>query len=115
MAAASATRWSSPPESSAVERPAVADAQRQRRLLHAPGHGGGRVAQVLQGQRDLGPDRSHHHRCFGVLKQRPDMGGELAGTVLTRIQPRHHGPAGEPAAVKVRHQSADCAEQCGLP
>ena len=71
----------------AVEQ--LRDAERQRRLLHRPRDGRGRLAAVLERERDLRAHPAHHHLRLRVLEQRAADARELAGPVLAHGHARH--------------------------
>ena len=111
-AAPSATRCSSPPDSScvgAVEQ--AGDAERERRLLHPARDRRRAPAAVLERERELGAHRAHHDLRLGVLEQRPGDRGQLGRAVLARVEPAGHEPPGELAAVEVRHEPGGGAQQ----
>ena len=110
-AAPSATRCSSPPDSSAVERSRRWSMASASAASSTPRAIGRRAPAVLERERQLGADRRGHDLGLGVLEQRPDHGGELAGTVLAGVHPRDRHPPRERAAVEVRHQAADRSQQ----
>jgi hypothetical protein len=89
----------------------LVDGQRERRLLHPARHYGGRQPAVLQPERQLGADRARDDLALGILEQRPDRLSQLAGAVIARVHARDRRPPGERAAVKVRNQAADRAQQ----
>ena len=115
IAAAIATRWSSPPDSVSVRRSSrCAHAERQRRLLHRPGDRRGRLAAVLERQLELGAHAAHHHLGLGLLEDRAAHGGQLARPVLAHAQPGHRELALHLAAVEVGHEAAQRPQQRGL-
>ena len=86
-------------------------AERERGLLDASSHRGRRLAAVLERKGDLGAHGPHHDLGLGVLQQRPDARGQLAGAVLASVHPGHLDASADLAAVNVRHQSAGGAQQ----
>ena len=111
-AAPSATRCSSPPDSSCVERSSrPRDAERERGLLHPARDRRRAPAAVLERERELGAHGAHHDLRLRVLEQRPGDGGQLGRAVLARVEPARHQPPGELAAVEVRDEPGRRAQQ----
>ena len=93
----------------AVEDPR--DPERQRGLLHPARDRGRRQPLVLEREGQLGAHRAHHDLGLGVLEQRPGHGGERRRVVRARVEPADLEPAGELAAMEVRHEPAGRAQQ----
>ena len=97
IAAAIATRCSSPPESVSVRRssrwPMPSD---ERRLLHRARDRGRRLAAVLERQLQLGAHAAHHHLRLGLLEDGAAHGGQLARAVLAHVEPADHQRARSP-------------------
>ena len=99
------TRCSSPPESSTVRRaercaaPTAPSARCDPRPDQLRSD-----AEVLEAERDLVLDPRHHDLVLGILEDRGDGAGELGRAVRARVAPAHLDPAGEAAAVEVRHE-----------
>ncbi len=115
-AAASATRCSSPPESSAVERSSRrrcrARARSPRR--RARPRRGGRPA-VLERQSELGADGAHDDLGLGVLQDRARERADRRGAVLAGVEAGDRDAPGEVAAVEVRHEPAAARRSVDLP
>ena len=102
-AAASATRWSSPPERvSTVRVEQVRDGEGEGDLLDRAGAGRGWVAAHLQRQADLGRDRGRDDLGLGVLGDVADGRGQLAGAGGDRVDAGRRDPTLDLAAVEVR-------------
>ena len=112
-AAAIATRCSSPPESVSVRRSSsCADPERERDLLdRARDHRGGRLAAVLERQRELGAHAAHHDLRLGILEHGAAHGCELARAVFAHVEPADLELALDVAAVEVRHEPAERAQE----
>ena len=80
-------------------------------LLHRSRDGAGRLAPLLQGQLELGPDTAHHHLGLGLLEDRSAHPGELAGPVLAHIEPADPQLSRNFAAVEVRDEAAERPQQ----
>ena len=93
----------------------VRDAERERRLLHGPCHRGGGLAPVLERQLELCAHSAHHDLALGLLEDRPADGGELAGAVLAHVEAPNAQLAVRLAAVEVRHEPAERAQERRLP
>ena len=93
----------------AVEQ--VRHAEAERRLLDRAGHRRGRLAAVLQRQLQLRPHAAHHDLRLGLLEDRAAHGGQLAGAVVAHVEAAHAQLAGRLAAVEVRHEAAERAQQ----
>ena len=106
------TRWSSPPESSTVFRPhrwsasTASSARSTRGQISAGGD-----AQVLEPERDLVRDDRHHDLVLGILEDRRDRPSELGRAGAARVQAGDDDPARERAAVEVRHEPGERAQQ----
>jgi hypothetical protein len=97
----------------AVEQ--VGDPQRERGLLHPARHRRGLEAAVLQREGQLRPDRAHDDLGLRLLEQRAGHRRQVGRTVRAHVQAADLQPAGELAAVEVRHQAGRRLQQCGLP
>ena len=71
----------------------------------------GRDGDVLEPERDLVVDARHHDLVLRVLEDGRDDAGELGGAMGARVQPADLDPAREAAAVKVRHQAREGAQE----
>ena len=89
----------------------VGDAERQRRLLHRARQRRRRLAAVLERQLELGPHAAHHHLRLGLLEHRAAHGGQLARAVLAHVEPADLELAARLAAVEVRDEPAERAQQ----
>ena len=106
------TRCSSPPESSTVRRSARCDAPTSARAPRDPRPDLlGRHADVLETERDLVLDARHHDLVLGILEHRRDGPGELGGAVRARVEAADLDPAGEAAAVEMRHEPGERPQQ----
>ena len=106
------TRCSSPPESSTVFRPQRWSASTDVECALDPGPDlGGRDAEVLEPESDLVRDDRHHDLVLGVLEDRRDRAGELGRACAARVEPRDDDPARKAAAVEVRDEPCERAEQ----
>ncbi len=70
-----------------------------------------RLAAVLERQRQLGAHAAHHDLGLGVLEDGPADGGQLARPVVAHVEARDRQLAHDLAAVEVRHQPAERAQQ----
>ena len=70
-----------------------------------------RDGDVLEPERDLVLDARHHDLVLGILEDRRDDPRELGGPVRPRVEAADLDPAREPAAVEVRHEPRERAQQ----
>ena len=111
-AAPSATRCSSPPDSSCVERSSsCAMPSASAGLLHAARDSGRREPLVLEREGELAADRVHHDLRLGVLEQRAGHRGQRRRLVGACVEAAGRHAARELATVEVRHQPARGAQQ----
>ncbi len=114
-AAASATRCSSPPDSVS----AVRSSRSGSRAPAPPPRPPERAAPARSPRSSSGSAISARTVVettwvSGSWATKPTRAGELGRTVLARVEPRDLDPAGDLAAVEVRHQPARGAQQCRL-
>ena len=83
----------------------------ERRLLHRAGHRAGRLAAVLQRQLQLGAHAAHHHLRLGLLEDGAAHCGQLPGPVVAHVETANAQLAARLAAVEVRHETAERAQQ----
>ena len=70
-----------------------------------------RDAEVLEPEGDLVRDDRHHDLVLGILEDRRDGAGELGRARATGVEPGDDDPALEAAAVEVRDEPGESAEQ----
>ena len=93
----------------------VLGADRGERLARARANLGRRRAQVLQTEGDLGGHARHDDLVLGILEHSRDGSGEVGRTGAARVAAADGDAPGEAAAVEVRHQAGQRAEERGLP
>ena len=71
----------------------------------------GRDGHVLETERDLVVDARHHDLVLRVLEDRRDDARQLGRPVRARVQAADLDPAGEAAAVEVRHEARERAQE----
>ena len=81
------------------------------RALDARPDLGGRSAEVLEPERDLVRDDRHHDLVLRILEDRRDRPGELGRAGRPRVEAGDDDPAGEAAAVEVRHEPGQRPQQ----
>jgi hypothetical protein len=101
----------SPRELDRLPAPEVKRVHRRERALHARPDLRGRNAEVLQPEGDLVGDDAHHDLVLRVLEDGGDRPRELGGARPPRVGAPHGHPAGEAAAVEVRHETRKRAKQ----
>ena len=87
------------------------DADERQRLLDPRPDLRGRDGGVLEAEGDLVGDPHHHDLVLGLLEHRGDLPGELGGRRLARVEAADDDPAGEGAAVEVRHEARERADE----
>ena len=70
-----------------------------------------RDAEVLEPERDLVRRDRHHDLVLRILEDRRHRPGELGRPGAARVEAGDHDPAREAAAVEVRHEAGERAEQ----
>ena len=70
-----------------------------------------RHAEVLEAELELVLDAGHHDLVLGVLEDGRDRPGQVARPCRPRVAAPDLDPPGEPAAVEVRHQAGERAQQ----
>ena len=93
----------------------VRDAEGERRLLDRAGYAAGRLAPVFERQLELGAHAAHHDLALGLLEDRAADRGQVAGAVLAHVEPADTQLAARLAAVEVRDEPAERAQECRLP
>ena len=73
-----------------------------------------RRADVLQPERDLGGHAREHDLVLRVLEERRDGSRQVSRPRAPRVVAAHLDPAGEAAAVEVRHEAGQRPQQRGL-
>ena len=86
----------------ADERQGLLDARPDLRRLDA---------RVLQAEGNLVRDAAHHDLILRVLEHRGDGPDELSRMRLAGVEPGDDDPPGEPAAVEVRHETGERAQE----
>ena len=110
------TRWSSPPESSIVFRPQRWSASTEASARSTRGQiSAGGDAEVLEPERDLVRGDRHHDLVLRILEDGRDRAGELGRARAAGVEPGDDDPAREAAAVEVRHEPGERAQQRRLP
>ncbi len=89
----------------------VLGADLRERLLDARPDLGRVDPGVLEPERDLVRDPAHHDLVLDVLEDGRDDPGKLGRTRLARVDPADDHTTAEDAAVEVRHQAGEGAEQ----
>ena len=106
------TRWSSPPDSSATCRSReMRGADRGERPSRARADQLRRRADVLQPERDLGGHAREHDLVLGILEERRDGSREVGRPRAPGVVAGDLDAAGEAAAVEVRHEPGQRAQQ----
>ena len=98
-----------------LSAPEVERVDRRERAFDTRPDLGGRDAEVLEPEGDLVRDDRHHDLVLRILEDRCDRSGERGGPCLTGIEPGDDDAAGEAAAVEVRHEPCERAQQRRLP
>ena len=92
----------------------VPGADQLQRLVDPRPDVGRRDAEVLEAERDLVRDLRHHDLVFRILKDRRDVAGKLGRARLARVSAGHDDAPRERAAVEVRHEARQCAQEARL-
>ena len=80
----------------------------------APSFAGG-MADVLEPERDVTLDGRIHGLQLGVLKHESDLGGEHPRGRGDDVVSQHLGPSADGAAMEMRHQPVEDAQERRLP
>ena len=91
--------------------PEVQRVDRLERALDARPDLGGRDAEVLEPEGDLVRDDRHHDLVLRILEDRRDGPGKRGRPRRTRVEAGDDDSAGEAAAVEVRHEPCERAQQ----
>jgi hypothetical protein len=85
--------------------------ERAESLVHPRPDLARRSPEVLEPECDLVPRERHDDLILGVLEHAGDAVSEVRRASLARVQARHSNQAGESAAVEVRHEAGQHAEE----
>ena len=91
--------------------PEMERVHRSERALDARPDLGRRHAEVLEPERDLVRGDRHHDLVLRILEDGRDRAGELGRARAAGVEPGDDDPAREAAAVEVRHEPGERAQQ----
>ena len=114
-AAARQTRCSSPPLSSAVARPARCSAPTAASASRARARSRPAPRPRSRGRRRPRRDARHDDLVLGILEHRRDRSRQVGRPGAARVAAGDDDAPGEAAAVEVRHQPGERAQERGLP
>jgi hypothetical protein len=89
----------------------MGDPELERRLLDRARDRAGGLTPVLERQLELGTHAPHHDLRLGLLEDRAAHRGELSGAVRAHVELAHAQLARRLAAVEVRDETAERAQQ----
>ena len=91
--------------------PEVDDTERIEHLFEPPADQARVGAEVLEAEDDLVLDRRRYHLCFGLLKDEAGDRGQFARLTGARVDAGYSHAAFKRAAVKVRNESIEAAQE----